>query len=247
VKFDRKKLLGFVETFGKANVVAMNCEEFAAIGLDPEQQGEFARAQQAAAREHSIACPSCAALAESWEAARVELRLLASSTSLAETPPRVEMRLRQEFRTRHQTLKTRRAAVVASWALAAAVLLAAGISWSTWRAQHYAKPAAAAGNLDSGVNHSSVAKSGAENSVAPVADEDATLVANNEEDGFTALPGAISADNEDASIVRVRMQRSSLGAFGLAVNEERAADWIQVDLLVGDDGLPQAVRVPEAQ
>jgi hypothetical protein len=243
VKFDRKKLLGLLETFGKANVVAMNCEEFAAIGLDPEQQGEFARAQQAAAREHSIACPSCAALAESWEAARVELRLLASQTSLAETPPRVEMRLRQEFRTRHQTLKTRRAAVVASWALAAAVLLAAGISWSTWRTQHYAKPAAA-GNLDSAVNHSSVAKSGADNSIA---DENPTLVADNEEDGFTALPGAISADNEDASIVRVRMQRSSLGAFGLAVNEERAADWIQVDLLVGDDGLPQAVRVPQAQ
>ena len=227
----------------------MNCEEFAALGLDPEQQGEFARAQQAAAREHSVACPSCAALAESWEAARVELRLLASSTSLAETPPRVEMRLRQEFRTRHQTLKTRRAVVVASWALAAAVLLAAGIGWSNWRAQHDAKPAALAGNFqnDSAVKNSSVAKSGDENSAAPIADENATLLADNAEDGFTALPGAISADNEDASVVRVRMQRSSLGAFGLAVNEERAADWIQVDLLVGDDGLPQAVRVPQAQ
>jgi len=227
----------------------MNCEEFAALGLDPEQQGEFARAQQAAAREHSVACPSCAALAESWEAARVELRLLASSTSLAETPPRVEMRLRQEFRTRHQTLKTRRAVVVASWALAAAVLLAAGIGWSNWHAQHDAKPAPLAGNFqnDSAVKNSSVAKPGDENSLAPIADENATLLADNAEDGFTALPGAISADNEDASVVRVRMQRSSLGAFGLAVNEERAADWIQVDLLVGDDGLPQAVRVPQAQ
>ena len=73
------------------------------------------------------------------------------------------------------------------------------------------------------------------------------MIANNEEDGFTALPGAISADNEDASIVRVRMQRSSLGAFGLAVNEERAADWIQVDLLVGNDGLPEAVRLAQEE
>jgi hypothetical protein len=29
------------------------------------------------------------------------------------------------------------------------------------------------------------------------------------------------------------------------VNEEHAGDWIQVDLLVGDDGLPQAVRLPQ--
>jgi hypothetical protein len=43
----------------------------------------------------------------------------------------------------------------------------------------------------------------------------------------------------------VRMQRGELGALGLPVNEERAAEWIQVDLLVGNDGLPQAVRLPQ--
>jgi hypothetical protein len=220
----------------------MNCAEFAAIGLDLDRGGEFARAQQAAAREHSAACPRCAALAESWEAARVELRLLTAATNLAETPPRVEMRLRQEFRTRHQTLKTRRAAVVASWALAAAVLLAVGISWTRWRAQHFAPAGNSATKSAAQTSNPPVA---GETSAATMASESATLVADNEEDGFTALPGAISADNEDASIVRVRMQRSSLGAFGLAVNEERASDWIQVDLLVGDDGLPQAVRIPE--
>jgi len=43
----------------------------------------------------------------------------------------------------------------------------------------------------------------------------------------------------------VRMQRSSLGALGLPVNEQRASDWIQVDLLVGNDGLPEAVRLAQ--
>jgi hypothetical protein len=28
------------------------------------------------------------------------------------------------------------------------------------------------------------------------------------------------------------------------VNEERAGEWIQVDLFVGQDGQPQAVRMP---
>jgi hypothetical protein len=224
----------------------MNCEEFAALGLDLKREGAFARAQQAAAREHSATCPRCAALAESWEAARVELRVLATATRLAEAPPRVEMRLRQEFRTRHQTLKTRRAAIVASWALAAAVLLAAGISWANWRAQHSPRNFAATGDsANNSAAQNSDAPGDGRNSAPQFADANATLVADNAEDGFTALPGAISADNEDPSIVRVRMQRSSLGALGLAVNEERAADWIQVDLLVGDDGLPQAVRISE--
>jgi hypothetical protein len=50
---------------------------------------------------------------------------------------------------------------------------------------------------------------------------------------------------ENATVVHVEMQRAALGAFGLTVNEEHASDLIQVDLLVGDDGLPQAVRLPQ--
>jgi hypothetical protein len=47
--------------------------------------------------------------------------------------------------------------------------------------------------------------------------------------------------------VRVRMQRGALGELGLPVNEERANEWIQVDLFVGQDGQPQAVRLPQSQ
>ena len=59
------------------------------------------------------------------------------------------------------------------------------------------------------------------------------------------LPGAFPGGTDDAAVVRVRMQRGALGAFGLPVNEERAGDVILVDLLVGDDGLPQAVKLVE--
>jgi len=78
-----------------------------------------------------------------------------------------------------------------------------------------------------------------------IADDDANLLADNEENGFTAVPGAIYAGNDDAAVVRVRMQRSSLSELGFPVNEDSAGEWIQVDLLVGNDGLPQAVRVAE--
>jgi hypothetical protein len=57
----------------------------------------------------------------------------------------------------------------------------------------------------------------------------------------------VEDETEEASILRVRMQRGSLGALGLPVNEERAGEWIQVDLLVGNDGLPQAVRLAQEE
>jgi hypothetical protein len=71
------------------------------------------------------------------------------------------------------------------------------------------------------------------------------LVASNGSGDFTLLPGSIPPAPEDATVVRVQMQRAALGALGLTVDEEHAGDWIQVDLLVGDDGLPQAVRLPQ--
>ena len=73
---------------------------------------------------------------------------------------------------------------------------------------------------------------------------DETLVAANNAEDFTLLPGSMPQETGDAAVVRVRLQRGALGALGLPVNEERAGEWIQVDLFVGQDGQPQAVRLP---
>jgi hypothetical protein len=71
----------------------------------------------------------------------------------------------------------------------------------------------------------------------------ATLKSGDDEEEFTLLPGSVATDTEDAAIWRVRMQRGTLNALGFPVNEDRAGEWIQVDLLVGNDGLPQGVRL----
>jgi hypothetical protein len=73
----------------------------------------------------------------------------------------------------------------------------------------------------------------------------ATLIAANDAEDFTLLPGSMPQETGDAAVVRVRLQRGALGALGLPVNEERASEWIQVDLFVGQDGQPQAVRLPQ--
>lgn len=222
----------------------MKCEEFEAIGLDAERDSSLSEAERTAAREHAATCSHCAALQDSWEAAGIELRALAEDTSMVQAPARVEMRLRQEFRTQHVTLRVRRTGVLAAWALATAAVLIGAVSWVNWRrtssnvaADHsIASPSVA----NSAANSTNVAAS--QQSDSP---DSETLMADNELSDFTLLPGTSPVDTLDAAILRVRMQRSSLGALGLPVNEESAGEWIQVDLLVGNDGLPQAVRLPQ--
>ena len=236
----------------------MNCEEFELMGMEADRDSTLSEVERVAAREHASTCSRCAALQDSWQAVGVDLRVFAEDTAMAQAPARVEMRLRQEFRTQHVTFKVRRAAVVAAWALAAGVIFAGVTGWRNWRlgqqevaTKHLSSASAAKSspenNSGAGANHESATEPANEMpsrvSAGPGSSE--TLVADNELSGFTFLPGTLAVDADDAAILRVRMQRGALGALGLPVNEERASEWIQVDLLVGDDGLPQAVRLPQ--
>ena len=229
----------------------MKCEEFEAIGLDAERDASLSEAERAAAREHAGTCPRCAALQDSWEEAGDALREFGEDTAMAQAPARVEMRLRQEFRTQHVTLKVGRTAVVAAWGLAAAAVLAGAVSWHNWRRSRHAEDANNLVDSDFAARaranrrDPAAIPGGTRQPVLAGADDSETLVADTELSGFTFLPGAFAADTDEAAILRVRMQRGALGALGLPVNEERAGEWILVDLLVSDDGLPQAVRLPQ--
>jgi hypothetical protein len=141
--------------------------------------------------------------------------------------------------------------VIAAWALAAAAVLMAVISWQSWENSHTENLSGSATttqgvNPDGGNNsQTSGAQTEANEQNSGEGGDAGTLVAQTEAGDFTLLPGALPTDTDDAAIWRVRMQRGSLGALGLPVNEERASEWIQVDMLVGNDGLPQAVRLPQ--
>ena len=58
---------------------------------------------------------------------------------------------------------------------------------------------------------------------------------------FYALPNA-GDPLEFGAVVRVRLPRSALRLAGLPVNEERLAERIQADVLLGQDGTARAVR-----
>ncbi len=220
----------------------MKCEEFEAVGLERSglRMGEHDAALRSAAAEHAAQCANCAALQESWQEARVALQALRETTRDAETPQRVEMRLRHEFGMRQRTAKARSAPIFAAWALAAAAVLFAGVSWWNWK---LAQTPRADVSARIAVKTDVLAPAPLETDTS----EEATLVADNELGDFTLLPGSLLQDVDDSAIVRVGMQRGALNALGLPVNEERVSDWIQVDLLVGQDGLPKAVRLPQSQ
>jgi hypothetical protein len=220
----------------------MTCEEFDAAGLERPDIDTASDAVRAAAAEHASGCSRCAALQESWQEARAALLALRAATQEAMAPQRVEMRLRQEFRTRHRTLRTRASAVFVAWALASAAVLVGAMNWWNWRLTQKQHHSVSAKQPNPGVTASAGSAKGTKDGTDSA--EESTLVADNAED-FTLLPGSLPQDADDSAIVRVRMQRGALGALGLPVNEERVSEWIQVDLLVGQDGQPKAVRLPE--
>jgi hypothetical protein len=229
----------------------MNCEQFESIGLDLDRESAngVKLAEHAAAIEHANSCGRCAALQESWRDARVELQALRDATSDAGAPLRVEMRLRQEFFARTRAQKARRFAIASAWVLASTAVLVIGMNWWNWHITNenisLQEPTATASKHSSGTI-SNPATAVIDNSPTEAANE-STLVAANDAEDFTLLPGSMAQETGDGSVVRVRMQRGALGDLGLPVNEERANEWIQVDLFVGQDGQPQAVRLPQSQ
>jgi hypothetical protein len=215
----------------------MTCDEFATAGIDLGS-AEASGLLQKAAREHLRECPHCAALQENWLSLREDLRGLGAETAGAEAPARVEMRLRQEFLRKHQAVRHRSATILA-WSLAAALTFFFAVSGANW----YRHRGAAVANVQSNAR---ITGNASQSSAAARSAPSEALVASNDSGDFTLLPDSMPPALEDATVVRVQMQRAALGALGLTVNEEHAADWIQVDLLVGDDGLPQAVRLPQS-
>jgi hypothetical protein len=227
--------------------VDMNCEEFEILGLDSERDDSISDDGRQRAVQHARVCGRCAALGASWAAAQTELAALAESSRILRVPARVETRVLQQFRLKHQPRKERRFLQLATWGLAAAAVIVCTFGvwdWHKWRQGSLGGNIAGSATvaLDAVSGHSAGSPA---TSASPVTDDPEILIAGNEVNDFTQLPGSSLQEVEDGAIVRVGMERASLAAFGMPVNEDEASDWIEVDLLVGPDGSAQAVRLPE--
>jgi len=211
----------------------MTCEEFELRGLDADR-ADANPVEAAAAAQHAQICARCGGLLESWREVKSDLRLLREATQLDSATARVEMRLKQELRTRREARVPRRTVVIASWALAAAAVLAASVGWVRTKMMTIAPVSVAPFSAQmSGANTNDSNADGSE-----------TLLAADYDGGeFTQLPGSLPSEFGQNSILQVRIQRGALERFGLPVDPDQATEWVDVDFLVGEDGQPQAVRL----
>ena len=83
-------------------------------------------------------------------------------------------------------------------------------------------------------------------SLTPAYDPGAEVAMNEAAINFYPLPDADDLPPiESATIVRVQLPLSSLRLMGLPVSDDRAAESIQADMLLGQDGLARGVRFVE--
>lgn len=234
----------------------MTCAEFENIVHEMVRPDALDRAVAVIAKVHAETCERCAARLAQAQLLALALDAAAEDSTQIEAPAHLESALVSAFREHHRGLertKHRQRRAHLRWlewtalAAAAAVLLAVG-AWNfsrprvtvskttnTVAAVPPAMQASSSNKADGdGVNGSATQTSAME-SAAAEADSTSDFVPVPYGEGF--------APGDSGVIVRVEMPRSALADLGYSVDATRAADLVQADLLVGEDGWPRAVRL----
>ena len=197
-----------------------------------------------AALEHAAACPSCAERLADERSLQAELRGLAAAESQRIPTPGCEAILMAAYRTeRGREVHTRRWMFAVSGAMAASlfVLLGAALVLSSESSQLVKAMSSRFGSLSAGNRGASAQQP----SMLPDNVSDGSASADQEEvsDFVAFYPGADVSSLDSGALVRVRMPSSALGAFGLPVAQGSDDQWVSADLLVDEDGSPQAIRL----
>ncbi len=154
---------------------------------------------------------------------------LRSTEGEQQAPAWMESALLREFRwAKAGAAKSNLARHVAALGIAAAVLLAAGLSLHRF----------APGMKGTGAGQ------GAQPNVSVATTNQNTQGAVESASDFIALPYADDPDgSEGGTVVRVELSGSALASLGMPVSLAGSSGSISADLLVSDDGTPQAIRL----
>ena len=233
----------------------MDCSQFGEFVHDLDRPGAEGFALREGALAHAKSCSRCGQLLTQVESLDFALRTLGTEHTEQQAPPRLETQLRGEF-LRHKAAASRSGVrwQVAALGTAAAMLLALGVSLRRYLAPA-PSPAAAPRNasLSSGGSASSAGPSVVDSSQSS-ADQQTTAAENQTPEAesataFVPLPyadGSVSSDG--GAIVRVVLSRQALASLGVPVTDMGATDRIPADIVVSEDGAPQAIRlVSQAQ
>jgi predicted anti-sigma-YlaC factor YlaD len=224
----------------------MDCAQFQEVLHElgrPESEGAVLCERALA---HAETCSACAALLIEVESLDFSLREIAGETSELQAPRRLETLLLQEFRREKSAATSRRVRwQLAAIGIAAAVLLALGL---TWHRQQLVTPNGAA---STGVASTQTPN---EQPATRTSDGDAraaetTAHAGESDDSeyataYMPLPYAYDpSELEGGAVVRVVLPRAALASYGLPVEGMGVTDQVTADMVVSQDGTPQAIRL----
>ena len=237
----------------------MNCAEFEALMPDLNRPAMRGKPEYEAALAHARSCAQCSNILTEAESLEQGLRVLAAEDFSKQAPARIEANLLREFR----GTKTAAARRKVNWheaaiGIAAAVLLVVGAAMHRWLTTEpgnvqvaQAPPVVAPAEASNPGDHTVVMKAESSVSKAPKPSgrrmrpiPAQTQGGLSEATDFITLPYADDPSTfDEGAVVRVEMPRAALASFGLPVAFAPNNDRVRADLLVAQDGTPQAIRL----
>jgi hypothetical protein len=213
-------------------VSSMDCSQFEEVLHDLDRPGTRGLALREVALVHAKSCSHCAQLMTDAESLDFSLQTIALREAHLEAPPRIEAHLLKEFRVHNAAASRRRMqGRLAALGIAAAILLALGVSL-----RH--------GSASRGKTASGASANGAAALVSPVEVAENRLPDSPDETAFVSLPYAADpATLENGAVVRVVLSRSALASLGLPVADVGATEQVPADIVLSEDGAPQAIRL----
>jgi hypothetical protein len=234
----------------------MNCREFHEIVQELARARGIDAGTVKTGLAHAYACAPCAERLEEERSLAETLQRLAQSASTQEAPLGVEAALLSAFRQEHTA-----AHGVGLWRIAwaaGAAAAALAISFGLWHGWPSPKQESRITTTPVAVSAPAPAKASAESAaIASVREKPAPVAAPKRvvkkivpvespdefAEGFVLLPYADTyGPLEAGEIVRVRLGSAALESLGLPVAGADTGQQVLADVLIGQDGLPRAVR-----
>lgn len=221
----------------KKESIRIDCPQFEEALPDLNRPGTQGSMLREVALAHAESCDRCARLLTESESLDFSLRSLAAHDVTRTASPRVEAALLQEFR-RGKGIASRRRLQWQLSLLGAAALLAMALGISLHRG--IIRFPGTGGNASAIEQQSSAPSETAVNDIA-VSDPSGEA---DDPTAFTPLPYADDPTAlEGGAVVRVVLSPAALASLGFPVTDVSDTSEIPADLVVSDDGTPQAIRL----
>ncbi len=239
----------------------MDCSQFTEALHELDRPGTPGAAVREDALAHAEFCSDCGALVTEAESLDFALGQISQQASDLQAPPRIEAALLREFRREKSQAASRRLRFqLAVVGIAAAMLLALGLSFhrpqptAPGKTPSVSASTVAPASSRLGSRERSVSSAPTNNaSIEPRtarsrATADKTAASNGDAaeyaTAYVPLPYAYDpSDLEGGAVVRVVLPRAALISYGLPVEAMGVSDQVTADMVVSEDGTPQAIRL----